>query len=145
MNTEWFHGAQEVDYEDADGRRVTRFFSVGEIPSEIGLDGRTFERVHARRMAPVMPIEGVTKGFDRHFVSRTCPKWDPSAPRHDMDKSSPTYGQPQFSNRREINEYMDKANHRAYETGIGNVMSYGEKIEAEPEEKKRDRSAFAID
>lgn len=103
-------------YEDNDGVLHERTFPIGKAPREIPEEGLKRHWGPASLPAPVRAVEGVTRGHDRHFMSRQLPRWHPDAPRHCTDKNSPDYGKPQFSTPREVNDFVDKANARAEKT-----------------------------
>jgi len=100
-------------YEDAEGNLHERTFPIGQAPREIHAEGLKRHWGPAALPAPVRAVEGVTRGHDRHFMSQQLPRWDPLAPRHCSDKTSPNYGKPQFANKREVDDYVDQHNARA--------------------------------
>ena len=79
------------------GKPVELFMTMDEAPAigqETVIAGQTLlrvvDQVHVAAVA------------DKHFTSRSLPRWDPSAPRHNAA------GQPQFTSNKEVTEYVKK-------------------------------------
>lgn len=79
------------------GKHVELFMTMDEAPAigqQTVIAGqklvRVVDRVHVAAVA------------DKHFTSRSLPRWDKNAPRHNAT------GQPQFASQKEVNEYVSK-------------------------------------
>ena len=86
------------DFETPTGETVEHFFPMAEAPKigqTVDIDGVACTRLMSDCQMSVSETIGP-------FVSRTLPRNDPRAPRHDKD------GRPMFATKREVTEYVAK-------------------------------------
>lgn len=80
------------------GKIVELFYTMDEAPSigdEVDVVGMKLVRIPDRVQ--------VDAKADKHFTSRSLPRWDANAPRHN------SVGQPQFASQKEVDEYTAKS------------------------------------
>jgi hypothetical protein len=85
------------DFQTESGEIIEAHFAMVNAPSigeTIEIDGQPATRLVSKHHAQVHGIEP--------FVSRTLPKNDPRAPRHDKE------GRAMFATQREVTEYLAK-------------------------------------
>lgn len=98
-----------------DGRVVMR---VASLPRPQVVAGRGREHVGKKRSLHMGPAHG------GHFASIQMPRWDPRAPRHDVDGSlTGVPGKCLFDNMRELNEACVKSE----DLGLGKMKFIPEK------------------
>ena len=88
----------EYSFKNRAGEGASFFFPVSEAPKFGSVitdeDGVLWTRV--------VDIPRVNPGKDHRFISRTLPRWDPSAPGHDSE------GRPRFTSKKDVTEYVAK-------------------------------------
>ena len=88
----------EYSFKNRAGQVSHMYFPVAEAPKF----GSVVTDENGVLWTRVIDIPRVNGGQDHHFVSRSLPRWDPSAPRHDEQ------GRPQFDTKKEVTEYVAK-------------------------------------
>jgi hypothetical protein len=98
------------EFERSDGAKVEADFPFGKAPpigELVALEGHG----PCRR---VVSWQSTEPAKDVHFVSWQLPQWYPDAPAYDRDPKSASYGQPRFTSRRELDEFLARHPELAY-------------------------------
>ena len=88
----------EYTFQNNEGETALRYYPIAEAPkygeTVLDSDGNEWKRL--------IDVPRTPKLRDHRFVSRTLPRFDPSAPDHDAD------GRPRFTSKKEVTEYVAK-------------------------------------
>ena len=84
-------------FETESGKRVELFMAMDEAPTIGSIV--TIGKASLKRLADRVQVDARP---EKHFTSRSLPRWDPNAPRHNAG------GQPQFASDKEVREYVAK-------------------------------------